>query len=131
MYSPQVLDHFEHPHNPGVVERADAAAQVENPACGDVLRLTARTFEGRITEIRFLAKGCVAAMACASALAELLEGKPLEEAAQLTREQLVAKLGGLPAASAHASHLAMDALVALLKNARHAGAPPQPSQLGL
>jgi len=117
VYSPQVLNHFEHPRNPGVVDCPDASAQVENPACGDVVRLTARIFQGRITEIKFLAKGCVPAMACASALAELLEGKPLGEAARLRREQLVMKLGGLPEASAHASHLAMDALAALIRNA--------------
>jgi nitrogen fixation NifU-like protein len=118
VYSPEVLNHFEHPRNPGVVDSPDASAQVENPACGDVVKLTARVFEGRITEIKFLAKGCVPAMACASALAEFLEGKPLGEAARLTREQLVKKLGGLPEASAHAGHLAMDALAALIRNAR-------------
>jgi nitrogen fixation NifU-like protein len=118
VYSPQVLNHFEHPHNPGVVDSPDATAQVENPVCGDVVKLTARIFQGRITEIKFLAKGCVPAMACASALAEFLEGKPIGEAARLTREQLVMKLGGLPEASAHASHLAIDALTALLRNAR-------------
>jgi nitrogen fixation protein NifU and related proteins len=118
VYSPQVLNHFEHPRNPGVVDSPDATVQVENPACGDTVKLTARIFQGRITEIKFLAKGCVPAMACASALAEFLEGKPLGEAARLTREQLVTKLGGLPKASAHASHLAMDALAALIKNAR-------------
>jgi nitrogen fixation NifU-like protein len=118
VYSPEVLNHFEHPRNPGVVDSPDASAQVENPACGDVVKLTARVFEGRITEIKFLAKGCVPAMACAAALAEFLEGKPLGEAARLTREQLVKKLGGLPEASAHAGHLAMDALAALIRNAR-------------
>jgi len=118
VYSPQVLNHFAHPRNPGVVDSPDATAQVENPACGDVIQLTARIFQGRITEIKFLAKGCVPAMACASALAEFLEGKPLGEAARLTRDQLVMKLGGLPDASTHAGHLAMDALAVLLRNAR-------------
>ena len=68
MYSQQVLDHFEHPRNAGEVARADAAVQLENPACGDVLKLTLRLADGRIDEIRFLAKGCVASMACGSAL---------------------------------------------------------------
>ena len=116
MYSPQVLDHFEHPRNVGLVSAPDATAQVENPVCGDVLKLTARISHDRIIEIRFLAKGCVPAMACASAVAEFLEGKTLGEAAALKREDLVLILGGLPEASTHASHLAMDALAALLRN---------------
>jgi nitrogen fixation NifU-like protein len=117
VYSPQVLDHFEHPRNPGLVNAPNATAQVENPACGDVLKLTARILRERIVEIKFLAKGCVPAMACASALAGFLEGKTLAEAAALKREDLVQRLGGLPEASTHASHLAIDALKALLRNA--------------
>lgn len=117
MYSPQVLDHFEHPRNPGLVNTPDATAMVENPVCGDVLKLTARVSQDRIVEIKFLAKGCVPAMACASAVAEFLEGKTLTAAAELRTEDLVLKLGGLPEASTHASHLAMDALALLLRNA--------------
>lgn len=115
MYSPQVLDHFEHPRNAGEVERADAAVQIENPACGDVLRLTLKITEGRIEEIRFLAKGCVASMACGSALTELVQGRTVEEARALRREELVHMLGGLPPASEHAGHLALDALASALR----------------
>src|SRR5882762_7278658 len=115
MYSPQILDHFQHPRNPGQVEDADAAVQIENPACGDILQLTAKTAAGGITEVRFLAKGCVPAMACGSALTELVQGKTLEEARKVRREDLLEKIGGLPEASTHASYLAMDALAALLK----------------
>lgn len=114
MYSPQVLDHFEHPRNAGALVSPDAWAQIENPACGDVLELSLRISDGRIAEIGFLAKGCVASMACASALTELVRGKPLSEARALSREELVGAVGGLPAASQHASHLAMDALHAAL-----------------
>lgn len=115
MYSPQVLDHFEHPRNPGEVANPDASAQLENPACGDILKLTMKVANGRITEIRFLAKGCVPAMACGSALTELAKERTVEAASRLSREELVQAIGGLPEASAHASHLAMDALVAVLK----------------
>jgi len=115
VYSPQVLDHFEHPRHAGLVNAPDASAQVENPVCGDVLKLTARVSQDRIVEIKFLAKGCVPAMACASALAEYLEGKTLTEAAALKREDLILKLGGLPEASTHAGHLAIEALTALLQ----------------
>ncbi len=114
MYSPQVLDHFEHPRNPGVVSNPQASVQLENPACGDILQLTLRVASDRIAEIRFRAKGCVSAMACASLLTEMVAGKTIEEARRLRREELIAAIGGLPEASAHASHLAMDALKAAL-----------------
>ena len=115
MYSPQILDHFEHPRNPGTVANPDASVQIENPACGDVLKLTLKLSGDRIQEIRFLAKGCVCSMACASALTELVQGKTIQQARELKREQLVEAVGGLPAASIHASHLAMDTLAAALK----------------
>src|SRR5512146_3295516 len=119
MYSPQVLDHFEHPRNAGEVPNADASVQVENPACGDILRLSAKLTDGRIAAIRFRAKGCVPSMACASLLTELVKGRTLAEARQFPREQLVTAAGGLPPASMHASHLAMDALAALLGKLAH------------
>ena len=68
-----------------------------------------------IAEIRFRAKGCVPAIACGSAITELVRGKNLDEARQVSREDLVRKVGGLPPASAHASHLALDTLAALLR----------------
>jgi nitrogen fixation NifU-like protein len=115
MYSAEVLDHFEHPRNAGTIADADASARIENPACGDILELTIKIADGRIAEIRFRAKGCVAAMACGSALTELVRGKSTDEARKLTREELLRAVGGLPQASSHASHLAMDALQAVLK----------------
>ena len=120
MYSAQLLDHFEHPRNAGEVTNPDASAQIENPACGDVLKLTLRVQDGRIEEIRFLAQGCVSAMACASLLTELVQGKTAAEARQLRREELVQAIGGLPQASAHASYLALDTLTAVLKNLQNA-----------
>jgi nitrogen fixation protein NifU and related proteins len=115
MYSAQVLEHFEHPRNAGTVTGADAAVRVENPACGDELELTVKCADGRIAEICFRAKGCVAAMACGSALTELVRGKTMDEAKRLTRSDVVRAVGGLPQASEHASHLAVDALGAVLK----------------
>ncbi len=79
------------------------------------MKLTAKLTAGRFAELRFLAKGCVPAIACGSALTELVIGKTLKEAAALNREDLLRELGSLPEASTHAGHLAMDALVALLK----------------
>ena len=116
MFSAQVLDHFQHPRNAGEVTNPDASGQIENPACGDVLKLTLKVIGGRINEIRFLAQGCVPAMACASLMTQLVQGKTIAEARQLRREELVRAIGGLPKASVHASHLAIDALIAAIKN---------------
>ena len=118
MFSPQVLDHFEHPRNSGSISDPDASVQLQNPACGDVLKLMLKLAQGRIAEIRFLAKGCVPSIACASALTELVRGKSIAEAGAITREQLVDAVGGLPQASSHASHLAIDALHAALERAK-------------
>jgi nitrogen fixation NifU-like protein len=115
MYSPQVLEHFQHPRNAGEVVNPDSSVQIDNPACGDVLKLTLRIVDNRIEQIRFLAQGCVPAMACASKLTELVQGRTIAEACQLRREELLKAIGGLPKASLHASHLAMDALDAALK----------------
>lgn len=118
MYSPQLLDHFEHPRNSGEVINPDAGAQLENPACGDILKLTMKVTNAEITEIRFLAKGCVAAMACGSALTELVKGRTVVAASRLRREELMQAVGGLPEASTHASHLAIDTLTAVLKQVK-------------
>lgn len=117
MYSTQVLDHFQNPRNAGEVQNPDARVEMENPACGDILELTARIASGQIAEIRFRAKGCVSAMACGSALTEMVAGKSLRDAQRLRREELVEGVGGLPEASQHAAYLAIDALRALLKKA--------------
>jgi nitrogen fixation NifU-like protein len=114
MYSAPTLDHFQNPRNAGDLPDPDAAVEIENPACGDVLRLTLKLNSGRISEIRFKAKGCVPAMACGSALTELILGKTLNEARKLRREDIVAAVGGLPQASTHAAQLALDALSAAL-----------------
>jgi nitrogen fixation NifU-like protein len=116
MYSPQLLDHFQNPRNVGEIADADAAAEIENPACGDVLRLTIKVNQGRISQVRFKAKGCVAAIACSSALTELLAGKTFEDAKSLQREDITDVVGGLPQASTHAAQLAIDALSAALRD---------------
>ena len=115
MYSAQVLDHFEHPRNAGEIADADASAEIENPVCGDVLRLTLKLDGDRIADIRFKAKGCVPSIACASMLTELVIGKSTETARRIRRETIVEALGGLPQASTHAAQLALDALSAALR----------------
>lgn len=117
MYSPQLLDHFQNPRNAGDVADADAVAEIANPVCGDVLRLSLKVEDGRIARIGFKAKGCVPSMACASALTEIVAGKTLIEAGKIIehRDDLIAAVGGLPQASTHAAQLALDALAQALK----------------
>ena len=114
MYSQQLLDHFQNPRNTGEVVGADASAEIENPVCGDVLRVTLKVELGHIKEIRFKAKGCVPSMACASALTELVSGMSVNEARSLGREKLIAAVGGLPTGSTHAAQLALDTLSAAI-----------------
>lgn len=114
MYSAQLLDHFENPRNAGEIAAPDALAEIENPVCGDVIRLTLKLEEGRIAEVRFKARGCVPSMACASALTELILGTRVSSARQLTREQVIHAVGGLPQASVHAAQLTVDVLSAAL-----------------
>lgn len=116
VYSAELLDHFQNPRNAGEVADPDRSARLENPVCGDILELTLKLEGKRIADIRFRAKGCVSAMACGSAITELAKGKNVDQARQVSREELVQKVGGLPEASAHASQLAMDTLAALLRD---------------
>jgi nitrogen fixation NifU-like protein len=118
MYSAKLLDYFEHPRNAGEVSDANTVVELSNPVCGDVVRFSARVEEGTIRELRFRAKGCVPAMACASALTELARGRNAEEAGKLSCAQLEDVLGGIPEASSHASQLAIVGLRKLLEQVR-------------
>jgi nitrogen fixation NifU-like protein len=120
-YSQIVLDHFEHPRNVGDLADADAEVRLEHPVCGDIMKLAVKLADGRIGEVRFRTRGCVASIAAGSCLTEMIAGKSLAEAAALKRDQLVAALGGLSNASVHASHLAMDALHQVLSKLRPVG----------
>jgi nitrogen fixation protein NifU and related proteins len=113
-YSQKVLEHFEHPRNIGDLPNADAEVRLEHPVCGDIMTLAVKLSNGRIGEVRYRTRGCVAAIAAGSCLTEMIAGKSLREAAALKREQLVDALDGLPNASIHATHLAMDALTQVL-----------------
>ena len=115
MYSAELLDHFQNPRNAGEIESPDATARLENPACGDILELTLKLDGWRVADIRFRAKGCVPAMACGSAITELAKGMSVEEARQISREDVLQKVGGVPEASGHACHLAIDTLTQLLR----------------
>lgn len=116
-YHPTLLDHFQNPRNAGELAEPAVSVEVTNPACGDILRLAVRVEQGRFQEVRFKARGCVAAIACGSVLTELLQGKTREEAEQVTAAEVAAGVGGLPPESGHASLLAEDALKAVLQKA--------------
>jgi nitrogen fixation NifU-like protein len=110
MYSRQVLAQFQNTQHVGELPEADACVRLENPACGDILQLSIKVAEGRVVEAKFRARGCVAAIACGSQLVTMILDQPLAAVRSLTREELLESLGDLPAASQHASHLAMDVL---------------------
>jgi nitrogen fixation NifU-like protein len=122
MYTPRLLDHFEHPRFAGELTTADARVRIENPACGDILELAARVEDETIREVGFRAKGCVPAMACGSALATLLHGQSVERLVKLRREDLLREVEAVPPASGHAIHLALDAAAELWKSLKKAKA---------
>jgi nitrogen fixation protein NifU and related proteins len=118
MYSDQVLDHFQNPRNVGDLENATVSVELQNPACGDVLRLALRVKDGYVVDASFRAKGCVPAIACGSKLVELLRSRTVAEASTLTQKEIAEDLGGLPQASSHAAALAIDALRLALRKLR-------------
>jgi nitrogen fixation protein NifU and related proteins len=109
-YSPIVIDHFQNPRNVGELPDANAQAAVTNPVCGDVLHLMLIIVDGRIAEVRFKTFGCEAAIAASSLLTEMIRGKTLADAEDITPEMITTALGGLPKIKLHASALAEEAL---------------------
>jgi NifU-like protein involved in Fe-S cluster formation len=118
-YSDTFKDHLANPRNAGVLEDADAEVEQSNPVCGDRLRLGLRVRGGRVEAARFLAYGCPPTIVCGSALAEMLEGMTLEEAARVTRAEITEAAGGLPPRKQHAAALAYETLRAALASLHH------------
>jgi len=114
MHSERLLDHFQNPRNAGELAPPAVNVDVTNPACGDMLRLSARFENGRVAEARFLTRGCTAAIASSSALTEWMTGKTLAELALLTSGMIEECVGGLEPPSKHAAVLCVDALRQLL-----------------
>lgn len=110
MYTEQVMDHFRNPRNVGEVENPDGVGEVGNPVCGDMMKITIRVRDGRLEDVKFKTLGCGAAIATSSITTEMARGKTLEEALDITRDQVAAALGGLPANKMHCSNLAADGL---------------------
>jgi len=113
-YSETVIDHFMNPRNVGVIEDADGVGFEGNPTCGDTMEIFIKVQRvngtERIADIKFRTFGCGAAIASSSIATEMVKGKTLEEAEQLSEEQIVEALGGLPPLKVHCSLLATGAL---------------------
>jgi nitrogen fixation NifU-like protein len=113
--SPLLLDHFQNPRNVGSLDSASAVTiEVTNPACGDILRLSALVQDGRIAEVRYRTRGCTAAIASGSALTELIQGQRPAELARINAAAVEDAVGGLEPASKHAAVLCVDAVRALV-----------------
>jgi nitrogen fixation NifU-like protein len=120
-YSEQVIEHFEHPRNNGVMDDPDGEATTSNPVCGDRMRVMIRVTDGRIAEVRWQTRGCPPAIATSSFASEMVQGWPLEEVEGLTRERIAKEIGGLPKDKVHCSVLAADALKAAVGDYRRRG----------
>ncbi|HOU76242.1 MAG TPA: Fe-S cluster assembly scaffold protein NifU [Candidatus Dojkabacteria bacterium] len=118
MYSQKVMDHFMNPRNMGEIKNADGIGEVGNPVCGDLMKLYIKVKNNKIVDIKFQTFGCGAAIATSSMITELVIGKTIEEAVEITNKQVAESLDGLPPAKMHCSNLAADALKAAIENYR-------------
>lgn len=123
-YSDLVVEHFQNPRNSGEMTDPDGEATTANPVCGDRMRVMIRVKDGRVTEMRWLTRGCPPAIATSSFASELIRGWTLAEVEALTREQLAEGIGGLPKDKVHCSVLAADALRAAIADYRGRSGSP-------
>ena len=115
-YSPLVMEHFTNPRNVGEIENADGVGEVGNAKCGDIMKIYLKIENEIITDVKFKTFGCASAIATSSIATELIKGKPLSEALELTNRAVVEALGGLPAVKIHCSVLAEEAVKAAVKD---------------
>jgi len=118
MYTEKVMEFFVNPRNVGELSDPDGVGTVGNPVCGDIMRITIKVVDGVITDIRFKTFGCGAAIATSSMVTEMVKGKTVEEAMQVTNRTVADALGGLPPNKMHCSNLAADAVHLAIKNYR-------------
>ena len=116
LYSDKVMDHFQHPRNVGKIDDADGIGEVGNAKCGDIMRMYIKVKDDVITDCKFKTFGCGAAIATSSMATELIKGKPISEALELSNKAVVEALDGLPAHKIHCSVLAEEAVRAAVKD---------------
>ncbi len=116
LYSEKVMDHFRNPRNVGEIENADGVGQVGNAKCGDIMRITLKIDDGVVTDAKFTTFGCGSAIATSSMATEMIKGKPVEEALELSNQAVVEALDGLPTHKIHCSVLAEEAVKAAVKD---------------
>lgn len=112
--NPRFLDHFRNPRNVGELEEATAQAEVENPVCGDRIRVAVRLDVAQVAQVAYWVEGCSGAIASASVMSELASDVSLSEARTIDRDAIDAALGGLPQLKRHGADLAADGLRAAL-----------------
>ena len=115
-YTEQVMDHFMNPRNMGEMENPDGVGTVGNAKCGDIMRIYIKVEDNVITDVKFKPFGCGAAIATSSKATELVKGKTLDEALQITNKMVMDSLGGLPPVKVHCSVLAEEALHAAIQD---------------
>jgi nitrogen fixation NifU-like protein len=109
-YSEKVIDHFTNPRNVGVIENADGVGRLGNPVCGDMMEMSIRVQGNVIEDVKFRTFGCGAAIATSSMATEMIKGKTIDQALELTNQAIAEALEGLPPVKMHCSVLAADAL---------------------
>lgn len=110
MYTEKVMDHFVNPRNVGEIEDASGVGEVGNTTCGDIMRISLRIEDRIIKDVKFRTFGCGAAIATSSMVTEMVKGKTIEEALEISNKAVAEALGGLPPVKMHCSNLAADAL---------------------
>ena len=110
LYSEKVMDHFMNPRNVGIIEDADGIGQVGNAKCGDIMKMYIKVENGIIVDVKFKTFGCGAAIATSSRATEMVMGKTIEEALQITNKAVMEALDGLPPVKVHCSVLAEEAV---------------------
>ena len=110
LYSEKVMDHFANPRNVGEIENADGVGEVGNAKCGDIMKIYLKIDDGVVTDAKFNTFGCGAAIATSSMATEMIKGKPIDEALQLTNKAVAEALDGLPPVKMHCSNLAQEAI---------------------
>ena len=116
LYSEKVMDHFQNPRNVGKMDDADGIGEVGNAKCGDIMKMYIKVSDGIITDVKFNTFGCGSAIASSSMATEMIKGKPISEALQLTNKAVAEALDGLPPHKMHCSVLAEEAVRAAVKD---------------